>query len=87
MGLLRTTSPVTWLTIAKTEIMETGGRERCMKVCSFKAAFFTSNIYPNRNMAVVPLGCDDKMDHLIASLAGRELASGPSSPLLRGVDI
>lgn len=54
---------------------------------SFKASFLTSNIYPNRDMAVIPLGSDDKMDHLIASLAGRELASGPGSPLLRGVDI
>lgn len=27
-------------------------------------------------MAVIPLGCDNKMDHLIASLAGRESESG-----------
>lgn len=40
-------------------------------------SLLTSNIYPNRDPAVIPLGCDDKMDHLIASLAGGELASGP----------
>lgn len=53
----------------------------------FEPSLFTTNICLNLNMALIPLGCDDKMDHLIASLARRELASGPSSPLLTKVDI
>lgn len=53
-----------------------GCQRKVQSVYSFKASFLTSNIYPDRNMAVIPLGCDDKMDHLIASLDGREFASG-----------
>lgn len=70
----------------KTDIMYMVGRERVTKVYSFKMSFVTSNIYPNKDVAVFPLGWGDKMDHLIASLTGRELTSGSSSLLVR-VDI
>lgn len=45
--------------------MGKGGRERCTKVYTFKASFLTSNISRNRNMAVIPLGCDDNMDLIV----------------------
>lgn len=56
---------------------QSSGRRRHTKLFSFEPSLFTTNICLNLNMALIPLGCDDKMDHLIASLARRELASGP----------
>lgn len=44
----------------------------------------TFNIYLERDVAVIPSGRGDKMNHLIASSAGRELTPGSGSPSLRG---
>lgn len=44
----------------------------------------TFNIYLERDVAVIPSGRGDKMNHLIASSAGRELTPGSGSPPLGG---
>lgn len=54
-------------------------RERLTNVYSFKMSFLKYNIYPNWDLAVIPLGHDDKMSRLIASLAGRNLTLGSST--------
>lgn len=70
----------------KTDVMGIAGRERFTEKYFSKMSFVTSNIYPNNEVAVFPLGWDDKKDHLITSSTGRELTLGSSSLLVR-VDI
>lgn len=51
-------------------------RESLTNVYSSKMSFLKYKIHPNWDLAVIPLGHDDKMSHLIASLAGRNLTLG-----------
>lgn len=70
--------------VSKNRSEEQGGQSDVCESCVLQW-LSSSHAVRIQTWAVVPLACDDKMNRLLPSPAGRVLASGPGSPLLMGV--